>query len=302
MGWAVLYIAFGVVALWLLGEVLLQYKARLRWRLVAFCGFLGVVIGVLLPSVVVIALGTVTFATGQLFVTLSFRRGFSTGWALGGKPGTSRRRRRESGSGGVRPMPPVPDGQPDEAAPATEEFAAYAAADGGYAPDEIPPRPPTAPDAEYRPEQEEYSEHGYDAGTYQDPYTAPEPGEGYTGYPGGYPAETPAWGVPGADYAAPEAHAYPAGPRPDAAQPYADEYAGAQAGYGEDPGTGGWPTAGRPYYQDTPPGGLWMPPQREAGAPDAAYGYPQSEEYPQPPPEGYGPTGQGYHFTDEQRY
>ncbi|MET7317817.1 hypothetical protein ABZX83_21070, partial [Streptomyces thermoviolaceus] len=31
MGWAVLYIAFGVVALWLLGEVLLQYKARLRW-------------------------------------------------------------------------------------------------------------------------------------------------------------------------------------------------------------------------------------------------------------------------------
>ncbi|CAM5566788.1 hypothetical protein SVIOM74S_02521 [Streptomyces violarus] len=29
MGWAVLYIAFGIVALWLLGEVLLQYKARL---------------------------------------------------------------------------------------------------------------------------------------------------------------------------------------------------------------------------------------------------------------------------------
>ncbi len=33
MGWTVLHIAFGVVALWLLGEVLLQYKARLRWRL-----------------------------------------------------------------------------------------------------------------------------------------------------------------------------------------------------------------------------------------------------------------------------
>ena len=39
MGWAVLYIAFGIVALWLLGEVLLQYKARLRWRLLAFAGF-----------------------------------------------------------------------------------------------------------------------------------------------------------------------------------------------------------------------------------------------------------------------
>ena len=46
MGWTVLYIAFGIVALWLLGEVLLQYKARLRWRLLAFVGFLGVVFGV----------------------------------------------------------------------------------------------------------------------------------------------------------------------------------------------------------------------------------------------------------------
>ncbi|GFN03290.1 hypothetical protein Smic_18460 [Streptomyces microflavus] len=45
MGWTVLYIAFGLVALWLLGEVLLQYKARLRWRLLAFGGFLGVVMG-----------------------------------------------------------------------------------------------------------------------------------------------------------------------------------------------------------------------------------------------------------------
>ena len=51
MGWTVLYIAFGIVALWLLGEVLLQYKARLRWRLLAFGGFLGVVLGVLIPSV-----------------------------------------------------------------------------------------------------------------------------------------------------------------------------------------------------------------------------------------------------------
>ena len=29
MGWTVLYIAFGVVALWLLGEVLLQYNCLL---------------------------------------------------------------------------------------------------------------------------------------------------------------------------------------------------------------------------------------------------------------------------------
>src|SRR6187551_489524 len=82
MGWTVLYIAFGVVALWLLGEVLLQYKARLRWRLLAFVGFLGVVLGVLIPSVVVIGLGAAAFAVGQTYVTLSFRRGFASGWAV----------------------------------------------------------------------------------------------------------------------------------------------------------------------------------------------------------------------------
>ncbi|MEV0846850.1 hypothetical protein AB0J21_13415 [Streptomyces sp. NPDC049954] len=97
MGWAVLYLAFAVVALWLLGEVLLQYKARLRWRLLAFGGFLLVVLGVLLPSVVVIALGAIAFATGQTLVTLSFRRGFAAGWALGGKPGASKRRRDGAG-------------------------------------------------------------------------------------------------------------------------------------------------------------------------------------------------------------
>ncbi|WP_431952455.1 hypothetical protein [Actinacidiphila sp. bgisy167] len=82
MAYAVLYIAFGVVALWLLGEVLLQYKARLRWRLLAFAGFLGVVLGVTLPSILVIAAGAIAFGVGQTFVTLSYRRGFVEGWAL----------------------------------------------------------------------------------------------------------------------------------------------------------------------------------------------------------------------------
>ncbi len=91
MGWTVLYIAFGIVALWLLGEVLLQYKARLRWRLLAFAGFLGVVIGVLIPSVVVIGLGAAAFAVGQTYVTLSFRSGFAAGWAVAGRPGADKR-------------------------------------------------------------------------------------------------------------------------------------------------------------------------------------------------------------------
>ncbi|MFY1676518.1 hypothetical protein [Streptomyces sp. WMMC905] len=98
MGWTVLYIAFGVVALWLLGEVLLQYKARLRWRLLAFGGFVGVVLGVLMPSVVVIGLGAAAFAVGQTYVTLSFRQGFVAGWSVstpGKGRGRAERGRRE---------------------------------------------------------------------------------------------------------------------------------------------------------------------------------------------------------------
>ncbi|WP_405731994.1 hypothetical protein OG607_34690 [Streptomyces sp. NBC_01537] len=123
MGYTVLYIAFGVVALWLLGEVLLQYKARLRWRLLAFAGFLGVVLGVYLPSVIVIGAGAVAFATGQTFVTLSYRKGFSTGWAIrrGGDAGEETeeeapaepaaapagrsRRRAKGGAAAAEPLP-----------------------------------------------------------------------------------------------------------------------------------------------------------------------------------------------------
>ncbi|BBA96787.1 hypothetical protein RVR_2246 [Actinacidiphila reveromycinica] len=103
MGYSVLYIAFGIVALWLLGEVLLQYKARLRWRVLAFAGFLGLVVGVAERSVVLILLGAVAFGTGQSMVTLSYKRGFSTGWSIGGRPGSSRRRR----AAGTRPAEPV---------------------------------------------------------------------------------------------------------------------------------------------------------------------------------------------------
>ena len=111
MGYSVLYIAFGIVALWLLGEVLLQYKARLRWRVLAFAGFLGVVGGVALREVVVIVLGAVAFGAGQSFVTLSYKRGFSTGWALGGQPGSSRRRK----GGNPRAAEPVLEVTPVEA-------------------------------------------------------------------------------------------------------------------------------------------------------------------------------------------
>ncbi|MEV5598813.1 hypothetical protein [Streptomyces sp. NPDC052496] len=134
MGWVVLYIAFGCVALWLLGEVLLQYKARLRWRLLAFTGFLGVVVGVVIPSVIVIAVGAIAFAVGQTYVTLSFRSGFSEGWALRGKRGDGgkrgdNRRRRARGGGRAAAAGPTLQVSGVEAVPAAE--GAGGGADGG---------------------------------------------------------------------------------------------------------------------------------------------------------------------------
>ncbi|UNO42566.1 hypothetical protein [Streptomyces sp. MST-110588] len=108
MGWTVLYIAFGLVALWLLGEVLFQYKAPLHWRLLAFTGFLGVVAGVIVPSVILIAVGAVAFAVGQTYVTLSFRSGYVSGWSLGGRRGKS----GQAPGGTGEPGQPAGSGRP----------------------------------------------------------------------------------------------------------------------------------------------------------------------------------------------
>lgn len=135
MGWTVLYIAFGVVALWLLGEVLLQYKARLRWRLLAFAGFVGVVAGVLMSNVLVIGVGAAAFAVGQTYVTLSFRRGFEAGWAVNapaslvGKRGRPERGRREPTLevSGLEPAEGGPDHHDgyDEPAPGQDGTGSY---------------------------------------------------------------------------------------------------------------------------------------------------------------------------------
>ncbi len=346
MGWTVLYIAFGVVALWLLGEVLLQYKARLRWRLVAFCGFLGVVIGVVIPSVPVIALGAVAFAMGQTFVTLSFRRGFSTGWALGGKPGTSRRRR---GGAEMRPLDPLADDQ------------AADAAGGGYPPPGPPPPAPYQDGYEAAPDgrrdegdggyPDQYGDTGQDGGGYEEPYettaafqtvqalpgaaeggpyteeifpdtSSYQPATGYVdAYPGGYDAYGAGDGYPSPP--APEQQPV-AQPYEPAYAAYSDPYIGDPAAAGTDPypdygaqqpyqpepdqqpyggayapdyaANGGFP--GEAYYTETPPGGVWMPQQREPdpAAEPPGYGYPQSE----PQPDGYG--GQGYYFDSGPRY
>ncbi|MFB7915058.1 hypothetical protein [Streptomyces sp. NPDC056061] len=295
MGWTVLYIAFGIVALWLLGEVLLQYKARLRWRLLAFAGFLCVVVGVLMPSVFVIVVGAIAFATGQTYVTLSFRRGFSTGWAIGGSPGASRRRRGGSGRDGRRKAP-----TPQVSEPETEH-------DGQQGPEQVRPEPSAASVYEPEPLPDDtgqygvYSAHqrvaeGGDGAHGQPQYAAYDAHTGPAGYPAqdhgpfggpdafatgqGSPGDSPVgrnsfagpydYGTDGQQYAAysdPYIGTGPAG----AAAPY-DGYGNGYDAFGGQQYAPADPYAQQPYHE-TPPGGVWVPQQREG------------EQYPPAPPE-----------------
>lgn len=296
MGWTVLYIAFGIVALWLLGEVLLQYKARLRWRLLAFAGFLGVVLGVLIPSVVVIGLGAAAFAVGQTYVTLSFRRGFASGWAVNaprlgakGAKGRGDRARRE-------PAAEVPG--PEASGGHDEEGTVRAGDRDGYGTDDdhdgddvfTPARPDRPADAEttsvYEPQPVPddtgsygvYGDTGYSAPS-QDQYAAAahgtdqEYGYDYSGY--GRQQDYDATG--GQQYAAysdpyigaQAAQAYDGAPYDTG---YTDPQQYGQQSYGQDQYTG-------TYGGETPPGGLWVPQQRST---DDPYGGELPPEQPYP--------------------
>ncbi|MFF8292078.1 hypothetical protein ACF068_23000 [Streptomyces sp. NPDC016309] len=264
MGWTVLYIAFGIVALWLLGEVLLQYKARLRWRLLAFAGFLGVVLGVLLPSVPVIAAGAIAFAIGQTCVTLSFRRGFSTGWAIGGRPGASRRRK----AGAAAPAGPTLEvsglAYDDEREPAAAESTAV------YAPEPLP---------------DETGQYGVYSEPYGEPAPAPQPAQA-AAYDGGFGGYAPTGYDQQGTYATTATYDYGTGEQSYAA--YSDPYVGTapyDIGYGAQPQYTADPYTSQ-YGRETPPGGVWVPQQRDG-----------EDQPPQQSPYGYDP-GQG----DPYRY
>ncbi|MFJ6511360.1 hypothetical protein ACIQMO_01525 [Streptomyces sp. NPDC091406] len=299
MGWTVLYIAFGLVALWLLGEVLLQYKARLRWRLLAFGGFLGVVVGVLLASVPVIVVGTLAFATGQTFVTLSFRRGFSTGWAIGGSPGESRRR-RGGGSGAAVKEP-------------TLEVSDLEVSDldaaAGYSP---PPAAPPAPSVyEPQPLPDDTGQYGVYGDTGYDPNGDARQDHGHRSDPSAQPqyaAYDPYTGYEQQPAQDPYAGTYDYGSGEQSYAAYSDPYIGTtnQApSYGYDAygngdaydSQGGQQSYADPYGQnygvDTPPGGVWVPQQRDA------------EQYPPMEPEqptGPAPYGNGYDTGQNEQY
>ncbi len=82
IGLLALYAALAVVALWLVAELLLQNRAPLHWRGTVLGGFLLVVAGMAVKSVPLIGVGAATFAVGQVFVTLSLKRGYAAGWSL----------------------------------------------------------------------------------------------------------------------------------------------------------------------------------------------------------------------------
>ncbi|MFF0032362.1 hypothetical protein ACFYS7_29990 [Streptomyces avermitilis] len=305
MGWTVLYIAFGIVALWLLGEVLLQYKARLRWRLLAFGGFLGVVLGVLIPSVIVIGLGAAAFAVGQTYVTLSFRRGFAAGWAVGNRPresGGSKRRRGEAAR--QEPTLEVTDLQPTAAGTYRQEEA--------YDPDhdDVFSRPQAAETAaestavyEPQPLPDDtgtygvYSDTAYAAATdpsYAAAAQAPDQNFAYDGY-AGYDQQQYGYDNGQQQYAA-----------------YSDPYIGTQTygGGSYDASYGGQQQYGQQVYgQDsyatgtyggeTPPGGVWVPQQRTT---DDAFGGELPPEQPYPYQENGGGNGNAQGYDEQYRF
>ncbi|WP_149822631.1 hypothetical protein [Streptomyces tailanensis] len=315
MGWTVLYIAFGVVALWLLGEVLLQYKARLRWRLLAFVGFLGVVLGVLIPSVWVIALGAAGFAAGQTFVTLSFRRGFEAGWAVRPRSGDGDGD-GESGKG-AKIGKKRRRGEPEYQEPTLEVSDLRTTAGGTYrqggeAPfeddrdDDVFVRPQFSPSAAestavYSPQPlpddtSTYGVYGDDnacAGAPQPQQSEQSQDEAFAYY--GYDQQSYGYDAAQQQYSA-YSDPYNGTQTYDAtSSSYDDPSYGQQSygqqGYGQDQyGNGG--------YGDTPPGGVWVPQQRNTDDSFDAFGnrLPPEQPYPQ---EQNGNGGNGY---DEQQY
>ncbi|MFE5163336.1 hypothetical protein ACFRNT_33585 [Streptomyces sp. NPDC056697] len=342
MGWTVLYIAFGVVALWLLGEVLLQYKARLRWRLLAFVGFLGVVVGVLMPSVPVIGVGAIAFAIGQTYVTLSFRRGFAAGWALsGGLPGLLGREERGprpddsdkepilevsdlEAVPAAQPEPPTyqPQPLPDDTGEygVYEEPSAFTPAAGAYSGEAAGGYSAYETYGGYGSQQDHSQDHsqGHGQNYGQDVY-ADQMGQGGHGGQYGYGNEAyaaygqdpygggqPQLQAQSYDQQAYDQQAY-------GQQQYADQYAayGQQDPYGGAGAYGGDHWAADASYPSPDPaydvmqsGGPWVPQQREGDAapPADQQGYPYQQQQ-QGQAQGQA-QGQGYPqgFDEQYRY
>ncbi|MFC8967318.1 hypothetical protein [Streptomyces sp. NPDC057094] len=329
MGLTVLYLAFGIVALWLLGEVLLQYKARLRFRLLAFVGFLGVVLGVLMHSVVVIGLGAIAFTVGQTYVTLSFRKGFAQGWAINGrsaqeKPAKPSKRRR--GEPDLADPPPEASDLESTGGRSYAHEDPYPGEDDVFTPAQsdrfMPPgAEPMAAEStavyEPQPLPEDTGSYGvYDANAYA---AAAAADQSYTGASQDQQAYAPtaqsqdqqAYAYDGYTGYDQQQYGYDNGQQQYAA--YSDPYIGTQTysgasydttGYGDQQqypqqGYGQDQYGNGTYGGETPAGGVWVPQQRNT---DESYGGELPPEQQQYPYQGNGGGNGNTGYDEQYRY
>lgn len=309
-GFAVLYLAFAAVALWLLAELLLQHRAPVRWRALALAGFLLMAGGVVARNVPVIAVGTLGFGAGQYLVTRAVsaaRRGEGAEhWAL-------RRGAAPEPDDLPEQQPPAAGGQEaqPEAAPADAPSAAGAAQARAAGPQE-----PAGYDyyaqgqgqgqgqGAGQSQGQDYAGAGYPAPQAQRYGADPGSGGWYAGDPSAAPVYAPqpmpedpdTYGsylqqpyaqepYPQQPYAQP---GYPPGPAgegqggyPQAGYPAADPY----GGYGYDPQTGAYQGYGEGYGAGPAGPGAATgyqpqmyddPYQQQAAA--AAYGYAAAQQ------------------------
>ncbi|QMU75893.1 hypothetical protein GXW83_09245 [Streptacidiphilus sp. PB12-B1b] len=307
VGLAVLDAAFAVVALWLLGELLLQHRAPAHWRALALAGFLVLVAGVQSGSAAEIGAGVLAFGAGQGMVTRAVKRGGGPHWSLRGRdgalPGPLARvpalervfpAAELSGPGPAAPAPAPRVGsvgpielEDDAPAPAADAPELITQDYGG-------PQAETA----YQPQPQPQPYGGY-------PDPAPGYGQEYApaaGYQQGYGEQAGQPVQPGQDYAGAYGQQYgqqfdQQAPAQPYAQPYPqpDYYAQQAPGYGYDPGQqqsqqqGGYYPAvpgQQPGYQQ---GGGYDPAGYQQPAPGYSYDY-----------LGQGPEQAGYQRQPEQ--
>ena len=285
IGLALLYAAFAVVALWLLGEVLLQHRAPAHWRLLALLGFLGLVAGVYRASPEIVVGGVLVFGAGQGLVTRSVKRGSGPHWSLRGADGALPGPLGVLGR--VFPAAEVPESAAaadparrvgavgpveDSAEPVQAESAVEFVESQPYDGDE--PEEPGYAGAAYGAQPPQQYEQGYQPGYQQEyayPYQQQAAGYGDWQYQQGEYAQQQ---YPQQQYAEQQAYAEQQYPQQQYAEQYQQQYP--QPGYAQQqPGAEDYDAVG---YD---PQGTYQ------------YDYQQQGQYqPQPQP-GYGEPGAG---------
>ena len=267
---------------------------------------------------IVIGLGAVGFAVGQTYVTLSFRRGFEAGWAVRRAPARAR----------TAPGPPRPARSGGAANPTVrtrlrrssdlESTAAGTYPQGGDPldvdrDDDVFVRPQSTPStpsaaAVYSPEPLPddtgtygvYRDDNTYAGAPDQPYATADQSaqdEAFAYY--GYDQQQYGYDPNQQQYAA-YSDPYIGTQTYDATASYDQSYGQqryGQQGYGQDQyGNGG-------YGCETPPGGVWVPQQRNTDDSFDPFGsgLPADQQDPQQG-NGNGQNGNGQNGYDEQQY